>query len=457
MFRCILPVTFLVATNLIALAADLPQGASLLDAHLVWDLEPDSSPATDIQDPVFAVSPDDQAIAYISRGAVWQCNVTRGPATKLVELPNSKTAVLAMPEYRDFWNGVLAARNSTIRNRYEGRMPRISVGVHSLCWTPSQDGIVYTQSSSSDVRPWTVEYRVMHVSNDCAVKPISRFERNSYDEPHRFYAFHVTRDMRHIIASNGYQVLIIVAATGKPRATCFDALVPSSTSDRFLGIEIDTRQLVLVDEEFNVKRRFDVICNAKRHFDLLWSPDERFAVCREYLEHPSSSWTGFRVDLTTGEKRELDGAHKFEQCIFSGHRSELIRIGAFPNVFGDTYVSVVPDSHKPQSDIVRWPNVQKLDPSQTNGRYPAVRMSRDAQLFAMAFLRAGRAPGYRYFLVDRDDNRWPCAADDPSRRVSPYHVVAIANGGKTIVACNETQLFSIPIESIQNATAPETK
>ena len=68
----------------------------------------------------------------------------------------------------------------------------------------------------------------------------------------------------------------------KPRATCFDYLLPSPTSDRYLGIEIDTRQLVVVDENFKIIKRIDVTFDADRQCDLIWSPDERFAICRSY-------------------------------------------------------------------------------------------------------------------------------------------------------------------------------
>ena len=451
--RTLLTIAILLSVQLRGPAAALPEGATILDPNLLWDLEPDWNGATDIQDPVFAISPDDKRIAYISRGAIWSCNVTAGPPTKLVDLPNTKTALLASPDYEGFWQSVLAARNSRAYTKYEGRIPN-AVGVHSLAWTHNQDGLLYTLSKPSADRPWTVVYQTMHVLNERSVQPLCKFERDAYDKPHRLYSFATTRDLQHVVASDGYSPLIITAATGKPRATCFDCLVPSSTSNRFLGIEIDTRQLVVADAAFNVIKRFDVICNPQRHFELFWSPDERYALCREHLEHPSSDWIGIRIDLASGEKRGLESAHKIEQCLFTGRGAELIRIGALPTAFGATYIAVVPDGADPQYDIVRWPNVQRLDSTQQNGRYPAVRMSRDGQLFAMAFPREGRSPGYRYFLVDRNGTKWSCGPDDQSRRVSPYHVVAITNASKTVIACDDTRLFSIPVEVVKNAEPP---
>jgi hypothetical protein len=436
-----------------ALATDLPDGAKVLDPNLLWDLEPDTSHVTDIQNPAFVISPDDKRIAYISRGSIWSCDVTSGPPTRLVDLPGSKTEILARPEFGPFWQSVLTARNSIQGGKYDGRFFP-SATVHSLAWTASQDGIVYVLTKGTGERPWTVDYRVINISNLRSARPITEFKRDAYHEPHHLYSFFVTRDLRYVVASNGYQPLIIDIKTGKPRATPFDCIIPSQTSGSFLGIEIDTRQLVIADADFNVTSRFDVTCTPRRNIDLVWSSDERYAVVREYLEHPSSDRVGFRFDLKTGERRELNQANKAEQLFFTGNGGELVRTGAFPTVFGDTYVSIIPDGSGPEHEVVRWPNTQQLDPSPRNGRYPAVRSSRDSELFAVAFLRGGRVPGYQYNLVNRQGQKWPCGPDDMTRRVSPYHVVAIANAGKTLVACNDNQLFAIPVETIKNGPAP---
>src|SRR5688500_18741517 len=71
--------------------AQLPQGATLLDPDIVWDpISVDSA----------AISPDGKLIAYVSKGAIWTCDVTSGPPTKLVDLPNTITSFLAAPEYQ---------------------------------------------------------------------------------------------------------------------------------------------------------------------------------------------------------------------------------------------------------------------------------------------------------------------------------------------------------------------
>ena len=155
----------------IAYSADLPQGATLLDPKLLWDLDPDTTHITDHQDPDFAISPDDKVIADISSGAIWKCNVTGGPLVKLVELPNTKTALLAMAEFQGFWNDVLKARNSTTNYRYQGRFPPVAVRVHSLHWVPNQDGVFCTLGKLTDGRPYTATYEVMHVFNQLRSGP----------------------------------------------------------------------------------------------------------------------------------------------------------------------------------------------------------------------------------------------------------------------------------------------
>jgi hypothetical protein len=438
--------------------ADLPAGATLLDSDLVWDLEPAPDPSSGTRDPTFVISPDDKSIAYISKGAVWKCDVTAGPTRKIADLPNTTSALLATPENRAAWNNLKTSQPWTSRDVLEGKLGRAPVAVHSLAWTPDQDGVVFTLSEGIQGRPWTVTYQVMHAPGNGVVTPIAKFTRNAYGEPNHFTIFHVTRDKKYVVASNGYTPMIWVAATNKPRATCFDVLVPSSTSGRFLGIEIDTRQLVIADEDFKIVKRFGAIFQSDRHCDLLWSADERYTLCRERLEHPSSEWVGFRMDLQTGKQRELSGSDFSEECFFTGNGGELIRIPPrYGPVKGMKFITLVPDGTDRQREVIPWPIMPSYSFPPKFGRYPAANMSRDGRLFALAFMRESRVPGYRFFLVDREARKIELAPDDESVHVSPYHVIAIANGGKTIVACDDSRLFSIPIEKIKNAQSQAAK
>jgi hypothetical protein len=78
-----------------------------------------------------------------------------------------------------------------------------------------------------------------------------------------------------------------------------------------------------------------------------------------------------------------------------------------------------------------------------------VRWSPDGSLFAAALPRSGTQPGFRYFLIDKRGKRWPIGPDYGLRYVTPYHVVAIANDGQTIVGCDDKNLFSVPVATVQ--------
>ncbi len=63
-----LAIAVVLAAPATGLTKDLPKGTTLLDPDLVWDLEPDV--ILERHDPAFAISPDDEQIAYISKGAI---------------------------------------------------------------------------------------------------------------------------------------------------------------------------------------------------------------------------------------------------------------------------------------------------------------------------------------------------------------------------------------------------
>lgn len=452
--RQALIVAITLAASSVATSAGLPNGATLLDSDIVWDLEPEPDSSSGTRDPTFAISPDDKSIAYLSKGGLWKCRITAGPAVKIADLPNTTSALLATPENRAAWDSMRSAQPWTNRHVLVSKLARAVVKVHSLAWAPNQDGVVFTLSQATQARPWTVAYQVMQASNNGIVTSITKFERNAYDQPNHFTCFHVTRDKKYVIAGNGYTPMIWVAATNKPRANCFDVLVPSSSSGRFLGIEIDTRQLAVTDEDFKIVKRFDVTFEPQRYCDLIWSPDEQHALCRERLESLAADWEGFRINLQTGEKRSLSGSDIGEECVFSGSGGELIRIPRrYGPVTGMKFITLVPDGNGAQRELLPWPVLPPNNYPSKYGLYPAARMSRDGQLFALAFMRDNRVPGYRYFLVDRNADRTELAPDDKLAHVSPYNVIAIVNGGKTIVACDDSRLFSIPIDTIKNANA----
>jgi hypothetical protein len=283
---------------------------------------------------------------------------------------------------------------------------------------------------------------------------------NGYDKIRNFKSFHVTKNWKYVVACVAQIPLIWEVASNRPRVTPFDYLVPSATSDRFLGVEVDTRQLVITDKNFEITQRFDVTIPQDRFLDLIWSPDEKFAVCRLHINDQDgnpNSWEGFRFNFSTGERTNLPGAYLRERVAFTGHGGELVRTGTTPihmYEYGGggngTYIALAPDGSGEQHDVFRFVRPRKaIDDRQMRKSYPPVRWSSDVSLFAVAQPRGGDQPGFRYFLADRDGQRWPLGPDDGAHYISPYHVIAIANGGQTIVGCDDTNLFSIPVESIQ--------
>lgn len=456
------PVSQRSASVAVTVAPDLPPGATLLDPDMIWDMWKPNN---------IAISPDGQWIAYISKGAIWLCSVTTGPPIKLTDLPNTVTEYRSTPNYRQK-RGDFNKLDSTVTAITFYNRPKKSLSwIVGLKWTPSQDGVFYTLGNSLQIMPYTTTYRVMHASTKGVATTVATIIRDTYDEPHRLFSFDVTHDRSMVVVSNGYTPLIWDASTDKPRATCFDYLLPSSSSGRFLGIEIDTRQLVVTDENLMITKRLDVTFDPRRFSNMFWSPDERFAICVSRLEYAfqnKNRWVGFRINLETGEQRPLkDGRfasrnaveeYVTDQFVFTGHGGDVIRVSSTSMVGlgfvngGNTYIAIVPDRNGPPKDIYRfkqppWPS----EKYRTRKPYPPVRLSRDGTLFAIALPREGEKLGYRYWLIDRGGNKWPFGPDDPSLYVSPYRVVALADNGRQVVACDDVQLFSIPVATIQGS------
>lgn len=429
-----------------------PAAEALLDPDVVADFgEPDS----------LVVSPDGQWIAYISKGAVWRSSVGGGPPTRLAELPDTITARLDTPEYRNARGDFdkLGSRVS-FATFSDPRRQRGLARAFSLKWTLSQDGVCYTLAEYLGVRPWTATYRVLHASTQGEVTLLTTVTRNAYEKPHILTSFDVTADRSLVVTATEYGTpLLWDAKSDRPRATCFDYLVPSSTSGRFLGIEIDTRQLVITDPHLKVVKRLDAAFPERRRCDIVWSPDERFAICCCQSPHPAQDWEGFRIDLETGHRRPLAGLYWSDRFEFTGRGGEAVTTGNTIVMRGDmadgssgTYLTLVPDGDAPARDLCRFPRPpRRTGDWRARKRYPPVRISRDGALFAMALPRADGRAGFRYWLVDRDGNYWPFGPDDPTLFASPYHVVSFADHGRRVIACDDVRLFSVSVAAIQAA------
>lgn len=434
-------------------SAQLPPGATLLDADIVWD--PTSLRGSE-------VSPDGQFIAYVSRGSLWVCSVTAGPPTKLVDLPNTITDFLAKPEYQE------------VRERFSDLTPHLNaqpirelreslVTFYGLAWTPSQDGIVYTLGHRVKGSPTHPTFQVIHVTLSSKVTTIASIELEVSTTPDSDITFHVTPDRHDVLVASYLVPLLWNARANAVRATCFDNLTPSSTSDRLLGVEIDSRQLALVDANFNVVKRFDVVFDWQRRCDLAWSPDERYVICKSLIEYPKKQWEGFRLDLHTGAQRKLSGGLATDRIYFSGRGGEFARVGltgvphgGYADGSSGMFIEIVPDDEGPIQEVSRFVVPPKrTDDYRDHRLYPPVLSSSDCTLFVMALPRAAtQRRGFHLHLIDRSGRTWPFAPIEDTEFNTPFVPVAFANGNQTIVARKGSLLFSIPTASIMHPSEP---
>ena len=264
------------------------------------------------------------------------------------------------------------------------------------------------------------------------------------------------------MAYTNHRPLIWDVQNGKPRATPFDHLVPSSTSGRWIGIEKDTQQLVVADEDFEVIKRLEVRWSDKSFgLRLDWSPDERYILWRNQIGFDYySNWEGFRMDLQTGKKRELSGRFMGEEFGFTGRGGEFYRCGqdgerskfVTADVVTGAHLTIVPGGDGADIDVWRL----KIDPTNSaaaaRANNIAVRPSAyepTIDLFAIGLPNAtDKPPGYTWHLMDRNGKSWQMPGKDTGTYMSPYEVIGFAEHGKLIVARDDTNLFVVSVDSV---------
>lgn len=434
----------------------LPAGAVVLDSDVVWDT---------VNEPNWVLSADGGRIAYLSKGALWQCEVLRGPPTKLADVPRTASAWMAMPEYdyaRTNFNAIRAGLGNEVYNRTIGKAEESVLG---LAWLRSGDGLTYGLSRRyQNVREPAFQ-QVEFASATGGPKTLLMIRREPFARPQKFTNFHVTADKRWVVAYSGSWPMIWDVARGRPRVTPYDYLLPSATSDRFMGIESDCRQLVIVDGDFQVRRRFDETFREGRECELVWSADERFALCRVKDEYPSPRWEGFRLNLETGEKRALKGNYFADRFQFTGRAGELVRAGivglryeAVDNMVGGK-LEVIPDGDGPGEMLVKFrfdPRDPTLPRMPDRPKYPLPVADSRFERFAVALPRrnAMRA-GLAYHLIDRKGGDWEFPGVDGGNYITPFQVLAFVDQDRRILARSDTQLFSFPVEAITSAQETE--
>jgi hypothetical protein len=430
-----------------AQVAALPPGATVLDADIVWDVANPHS---------FAISPDGKLIAYISKGSLWSCHVDAGPPSKLADLPNTITAILAEPGNEKQREESAGSPHTPGYLAFYGPVHLDKHYVFGLAWTPSQSGVVYAVRQRVRDNSMVATHHVMHASLSGNVEEIADIE-GEFGVPDEYRtSFHVTPNRKYIVAS-AYVPLIWDVLAGRPRVTPYDRLLPSSTSERYLGVEIDTRQLVRADKDFRIVRRFDVYLDQHRMCELIWSPDERYAVCLSHLEHPSDKTEGFRIDLQTGTKTELGSGVIRDRFYFTGNGGELVRLGVTgipPHGFGDgsygAYISILANDADRERELIQFHGPPRRPRNSRGARaYPPILGTADGSRFAIALPRPDNQPaGFHYHFVDRDGSAKPFVPVSDVSYITPYYPIAFADGGRCLIARSGSTLFSLSVSRV---------
>jgi hypothetical protein len=423
----------------------MPASAKMLDDNmLIWIR------------PAPLISPDGKWVAYVSRGFVCVCNLEEAKPRRLYEVPGSLTHLMAQPEHTppdgDF-------------NKVSSQLHQLATAkIECLRWTHDSKAVAVSVVSHVEAEKKSIT-RVVYIPLDGEPTNLAEVER-SYENGDYFSPyFHLSRDHRYVVFDRHRRHLIWDARTNKPQATGFLKLEPSSTSDRWIGIEKDTRQLVITNGEFEIVRRVEEYMPARAmKLDLIWSPDERYVIWKNQVGFDHySNWEGCRLDLETNKRRILTGSYMAEIVEFTGRKGEFIRCGTEGVQLGWTglanrhsYLMVVPHGDG-------YPNrlySKSADPNNIESRRyllsssAPLRWSPDFQHFLLATGRPEGPYGCLWHLVDRKRDRWRLSNGDNDQYESPFFVAGFAAGGETIVGYDKNRLFVFPTSSVyQNIKA----
>ena len=431
-------------------AEDLPAGATVLDPDIIlhsW--------------PYPVVSPDGRWVAYISRGYVRVVGLDGSEPRQLSEVPGTWTHLLAQPENAFAKGDRIELARGKSREEYAAlrtKAPNQAFGMH---WTHDSTGIVFGMQSPNAKKDGSI-FEASHVPLKGDVEQLSRLEQ-SYSRHSFGNEIRLTRDRKFLVwGAGGRQRKPVIwdVATNKPRATCFLNLTPSTTSGRWIGIEKDSRQLVVTDESFNITSHYeDFLPTRSFGAELIWSPDERFVILRNQVGFDHySNWEGYRLDLETKERRILTGSYWEETIQFTGRGGEFLR-EAHDGVQGGisgliqtgAYLQIVPQGAGFPQRLWSMHSLPGGSPEKKvrlpTGIGHSLRWSPDFERFIFGVPRQTGSPGVVAHLVDRERHVWQLPGADSGEYESPYTVVGFADGGKSIIAYDDRRLFLLPVEA----------
>lgn len=453
-------IAVIVAAN-VAARDGLPVGAVVLDDNLgmsSW--------------PYPRISPDGQWVAYVSNGFVSVANILDPEPKRVMEVPNSRTwPYFKVSGSHDPSTGRFdQVIHGLDRDEYRAVLSQMTHTIYGLNWTFDSAGFVFGVQSYS--KPRKTGIRETKSNNDTYLADTAgNYKKLAYDVSavsiRSPLAGILSRDQQYLV-SHGFELaydthrpLIWDTRINRPKAAPFIYLIPSSTSDRWLGIEKDTRQLVVVDSKFQVIQRFEEFLPEKTYgFAMKWSPDERFVIWRNQIGFDHfSNWEGFRLDLQTGEKRLMDGRIMDEKFGFTGRGGEFYRCGnrakktrGYDKLVG-SHLILVPDGDGEAVEL--WKMESDNEPLMgslvTWGIMP-IQLSSDGELFILSLRKWINQKDHSYFeLIDRERNRWRLRGENGDHLLAPYLIVGFANENRLFVAYDDKRMFTFPVAIVKTA------
>lgn len=239
----------------------------------------------------------------------------------------------------------------------------------------------------------------------------------------------------------------------KPCLCIYERLIPSKTSDRFLGVEIDTFQLVVVNADFEIERRVEYFLNPPDTGPLYWSADERYAYrSPRYISGKNLE----RIDTLSGEVEWWNVGRIMPNVTLTDRVDEVASINN-----DMVLIRELPEGgNSPRTLFARkvTPAVFRRNYSQRHFRdlRTANYFSSNCR-FAVVVEKADKTnpSSWQHRLIERSGESWIVEAT--LNAPNPCYLIGFANNEQTLVAFIDGKLVAIPLEKIMNGDNVDVK